>query len=195
MICFPPMADAAIRRATYDDLLKVPEHLVAEIIDGVLYAQPRPAPRHAMASGVLMMQIGGPFHLGSGGPGGWVLLVEPELHLGSDVVVPDIAGWRHERMPDVPDTAYMDLAPDWVCEVLSPSTCRLDRTRKMTIYSRERVQHVWLVDPIDYTLEVFKLEGWGWVHVERFEDDAMMRAEPFDAIEINLATLWRRLRS
>jgi len=181
----------AIRKATYDDLLKVPEHLVAEIIDGVLYAQPCPAPRHSMACGVLMMQIGGPFHLGSGGPGGWVLLVEPELHLGSDVVVPDIAGWRHERMPDVPDTAYVDLAPDWVCEVISPSTRTLDRTRKMKIYFRERVQHAWLVDPIDYTLEVYKFGEGGWVHVDAHEDDAVVRAEPFDAIEINLLTLWK----
>jgi len=153
------MSDLETRRATYDDLLKVPEHMVAEIIDGGLYALPRPALRHSKTSFVLMGHLAGPFHLAVSGPGGWTFLNEPELHLRDDVVVPDIAGWRNERMVDVPDAAFADLAPDWVCEVLSPRTQKIDRSRKMGIYARDGVRHIWLIDPIEQILEVYRLQG------------------------------------
>ena len=184
------MSDSTIRTATYEDLMRVPEHLVAEIIDGVLYSAPQPAFRHSKTAFRLSSHLGGPFDLGSGGPGGWSFLFEPELHLGEDVVVPDIAGWRRERMSEIPDVAFTALAPDWVCEILSPSTYKLDRIRKRRIYAREEVAYLWLVDPIVHMLEVFRLEGGKWKCVADYADDEVVRAEPFDAVEISLATLW-----
>src|SRR5262245_33234831 len=145
--------------ATYADLYDVPDNFVAEMFDGDLYASPRPAAPHAHAASVLGSEITGPFHRGRNGPGGWVILHEPELHFGNDVLVPDLAGWRRERMPEVPDVPYFTLAPDWVCEVLSPSTETLDRRKKLRIYARENVAHVWLVDPLRQTLEVLSLES------------------------------------
>jgi Uma2 family endonuclease len=150
------MARAARRFATHDDLLKVPDHLVAEIVDGELFTNPRPALRHATASSALGMLLGPPFMFGKGGPGGWWILDEPELHLGRDVLVPDLAGWRKERMPEVPDEAWCDIAPDWICEVVSPATGRLDRVRKMPKYAEQLVSHLWLVDPAVRTVEVYR---------------------------------------
>jgi Uma2 family endonuclease len=180
------------RRATYVDLEAVPEHLVAEIIDGELITSPRPAPRHAHTSSRLGMKLGGPFDLGESGPGGWVILDEPELHLGygPDILVPDLAGWRRERMPRIPDGVGITVPPDWVCEVLSPSTTRIDRIRKMPIYARERVRHIWLVDPIAHTLEVFRLEEERWIVAAVHGGDDVVRAEPFDALALALAVLW-----
>jgi len=147
------MASPAKRRATYEDLLRVPDHRVAEIVDGDLHVSPQPASRHTLASSGLGSGLWAPFHQGRGGPGGWWILFEPELHLGQDVLVPDLAGWRRERMPEFPDTAAFTLAPDWVCEVVSPGTERLDRAKKMPVYAREQVSHLWLVNPIARTLE------------------------------------------
>lgn len=188
------MGDIPCKRASYDDLLALPPNQVGEIIDGVLYAQARPAARHALASAVLIEDIGSAFGRGRGGPGGWVILVEPELHVGSepDVLVPDIAGWRRERMPEIPDTAHFTLPPDWICEVLSDSTRTLDRSKKLPVYARERVHHVWLVDPIAKLLEILRLDGDGYRLVVTFADDAPCRAEPFHAIELDLAALWQR---
>jgi Uma2 family endonuclease len=182
--------DRERRPATYDDLLQVPEHLVAEIVDGELYTSPRPAPRHAVAASVLGGQIGPPFHSGRGGPGGWWILFEPELHLGGDVLVPDLAGWRRHRLPAMPDAAWFTLAPDWVCEVLSPSTGRLDRLKKLPVYAREGVAHAWLVDPLQRTLELLRLEGGRWLLLGVHGDDDVLRAEPFEAVAIDLAPLW-----
>ncbi|MCL2779188.1 MAG: Uma2 family endonuclease [Polyangiaceae bacterium] len=184
------VAVATQHRATYDDLVRVPSPLVAEIVNGVLYTNPRPASPHARSSSALEVRIGGPFDLGPGGPGGWFILFEPEFHFGEDVVVPDIAGWRRERMPKVPAVAFFTLAPDWVCEVLSPSTEKLDRTGKMDVYAREGVRHLWFVDPIARTLEVHRLQNGLWLRVATYCDDAKVRAEPFDAIELELAALW-----
>jgi Uma2 family endonuclease len=138
------------------------------------------------------MDLGSPFDRGRGGPGGCVILFEPEVHLGGDVLVPDLAGWRRERMPDLPDTAAFTLASDWVCEVLSPSTQSIDRVRKMNIYARERVSYAWLVDPSAQTLEVYQLSGERWMRSGSWEGKAAVRAEPFDAIELELAGLWER---
>ena len=149
-------------RATYQDVLDAPAHKVAEIIDGVLRLNPRPAPLHGVARSVLGARINRPFQLGEDGPGEWWIIDEPELHFGEDVVVPDVAGWKKSRMPELPDTAYFTLAPDWVCEVLSPSTKKLDRGRKSAIYIRNRVKHMWLVDPIERTLEVYALTNDRW---------------------------------
>jgi Uma2 family endonuclease len=186
------MGDPAKRRATYEDLLRVPKHLVAEIINGELVTSPRPAARHARASSVLGGQIGPPFDFGGGGPGGWIILDEPELHLGPQVIVPDLAGWRRERMPELPDTAAFELAPDWICEVLSPSTSGYDRAEKMHIYAEHGVTSLWLVDPIVQTLESYHREGTRWLLLDTHRGDKKVRVEPFDAIELDLALLWAR---
>ncbi len=180
----------ARRPATYEDLMAVPDHLVAEIVEGELYTSPRPAPRHATASSGIGGVLWGPFNSGRGGPGGWWILDEPELHLGRDVLVPDLAGWRRERMPRLPDEAYFSLAPDWVCEVLSPSTAALDRVKKLTVYARERVPHAWLVDPIAQTLEVLRLESGRWTILGTWAGADRVRAEPFDALDLELPLLW-----
>lgn len=184
------MALPAKRRARYEDLLAVPEHKVAEIVDGELVVSPRPAIPHAKASSALGAVVGGPFGFGTGGPGGWVVLFEPELHFGDDVLVPDLAGWRRERMPTAPKAAFISLAPDWVCEVVSPSTEKLDRADKLPIYARERVAHAWLVNPLARTLEMLALDGARWALVATFAGDRKVRAIPFDAIEIDLTLLW-----
>ncbi len=187
------MGAPAKRRATYEDVLAAPRHVVAEIVDGVLHTQPRPALPHARASTELGGQLTGPFGRGKGGPGGWVILDEPELHLGPepDIVVPDLAGWRRERMPRLPlDQAFLRLAPDWLCEVVSPSTQALDRGDKMDVYAREGVRHAWLVDPLAKLLEVWRLEGDKWLRLATSRGDALVRAEPFDAIELELGALW-----
>ena len=176
--------------ATYEDLAAVPEHLVAEILDGVLYTSPRPAPRHALAHSGLGALLMPPFHFGRGGPGGWTILIEPELHLGPDVLVPDVAGWRRERMALLPSTAYFPTAPDWLCEVISPSTAAIDRTKKLSIYAREGVAHVWLVDPLARTLEVLGVEGGRWLILATHGDREVIDAQPFDAIGLELGLLW-----
>jgi Uma2 family endonuclease len=184
------MAETARKQATYDDLLKVPGHLVAEIVDGELFTNPRPASRHARASSGLGGKLVPPFDHGDGGPGGWWLVDEPELHLATDVLVPDLAGWRRERMPSYPDAAFFTLAPDWVCEVVSPSTGRLDPVRKMPKYAASQVAYLWLVDPLQKTLEVYQLETSRWLLLATYDGEARVRAEPFGAIEIDLTPLW-----
>jgi len=176
--------------ATYEDLCELPENLVAEMFDGELYATPRPALPHAHAASVLGFEIGGPFHRGRHGPGGWWILVEPELHFGADVLVPDLAGWRRSRLEVLPATPYFTLAPDWICEVLSPSTESLDRAKKLGIYARAGVAHAWLVNPLLQTLEVLTLVSGRWTLVAAHEGNALARAEPFDAIELELGALW-----
>jgi Uma2 family endonuclease len=181
------------QRATYDDLLKLPENLVGEIIDGELIASPRPGPAHASAATGVSGQIWGPFHRAtgdSGGPGGWWILSEPELHLHGDVLVPDVAGWRRERMAQLPKTAAFELPPDWVCEVLSPSTVRHDRLQKTKIYARERVGHLWLVEPLSRTLEVFRLEGDELREVNVFTGGDKVTVEPFALVELDLSRWW-----
>jgi len=187
---FDDEASAALSRATYQDVIDAPEHRVAEIIDGTLYTHPRPAPRHATATSVLGNKLGPAFHGGDGGPGGWRILDEPELHLGEEILVPDLAGWRRERMPDLPDIAYFALAPDWACEVLSASTRKVDLLRKRPIYAREGVPYLWLVDPVDRTLEAFELHEGQWLLIAAAQDNESVSVRPFDAITFNLGDLW-----
>jgi len=181
------------RRATYEDLMQVPDTKVAEIIDGELIVSPRPASPHANAASVMGSDLVGSFHRDPddpAGPGGWWILLEPELHFDDDVVVPDWAGWRRDRMSLLPNTPFFTLAPDWVCEVISPSTGRVDRSRKMQIYAREGVAHLWFVDPLAGTLETYRLESGRWVVVSVHGGNQRVRAEPFDAIEIGLERWW-----
>jgi Uma2 family endonuclease len=185
------MSSTLKKDANYADLCAVPDNFVAEILDGDLYASPRPSSPHAVAAGALFRKLGGPFEDGENGPGGWRFIIEPEFHFGTDVVVPDIAGWRRERMPTVPNVAYFTLAPDWLCEVLSPSTDAIDRRKKLPIYAREGVRHVWLVNPLRQMLEVLRLESQRWSLTATHEADAKVSAEPFDVIELELRALWR----
>ncbi|KYG03441.1 hypothetical protein BE21_51620 [Sorangium cellulosum] len=188
------------RRATYADLEAAPPNKVAELINGVLHVMPRPAPRHARVASRLGAKLGSPFDLGDGGPGGWQILIEPEIHFPDptspgdvEVLVPDLAGWRVERMPELPEAAYFSLAPDWICEVLSSSTEKVDREEKMPIYAREGVRHAWLVDPIQRTLEVHVVTpGRAWGPAVTYHDSARVRVAPFETLELDLSVLWAR---
>jgi Uma2 family endonuclease len=183
-----------LRKAVVDAWRNAPEGTRVEIIDGELVMMARPRVTHCNAAGELHAELRAPFRLGRGGPGGWVFLIEPELQLGArpDIIDPDIAGWRRERMPQLPDVPALTLAPDWVCEVLSDSTESVDRGRKMRIYRREGVQHLWFVDPRDRVLEVWRVVDGRWREVDTFEGEGRVRAEPFEAIELDLALLWAR---
>ena len=184
------MKTGAAGRATYRDVLDAPPHKVAEIVGGALHLQPRPAFRHALAGSVLGAELIGPFHRGRGGPGGWWILNEPELHFGGDILVPDLAGWRRARMPEFPDAAWTALAPDWVCELLSPSTRKLDLEGKRPIYAREGVGHLWLVDPAARTLEAFALRKGVWTPAGRARNSQPVRFPPFEAVAFPLDALW-----
>ena len=185
------MAEPTPKRATYQDVLDAPAHKVAEIINGELHLWPRPAGPHQSVASSLGMELGPPFARGRGGPGGWIILDEPELHLGDDVLVPDLAGWRRERMPFVrPSDVYFTLPPDWLCEVLSDSTEKVDRASKLPIYAAAGVGHIWLISPSLRTLEVLRLHEGRWLTVAVHTDEQRVRAEPFDAIELDLSLLW-----
>jgi Uma2 family endonuclease len=181
-----------LRRALYQAYLEVPAHRRAEIIHGTLYVMPRPAPRHANAASVLGGQLSGPFQLGRGGPGGWWILFEPELQLDPDEpVVPDLAGWRVERMQSLPDTAYFTVTPDWICEVLSESTESIDRGEKLPMYAAKGVTHVWLLSPTAKSLEVHALgRGGRFREVKIHQGDVLVRAAPFEDVELDLGALW-----
>ena len=184
-------AQPAKKRATYADLEAVPPHLVAEIIDGELVTHPRPAPRHVKASHLMADELTGPFERGrGGGPGGWIFMPEPELHFGPEIVVPDIAGWRRERLTELPETPYLEVVPDWVCEVISPSTEVYDRGAKRRIYGEAGVAHLWLLSPTARLLEVFGRSHDRWMLLATFQDAEEVSAPPFDAIAFSLGVLW-----
>jgi Uma2 family endonuclease len=192
------MSEPAIHRATYADVVAAPEGRTAELIGGELFVSPRPGIRHARAEGEIFGDLRERFALkGAGDGSGWWLLVEPELHLGlpspeDEVVAPDVAGWRRQRMPRLPDTAAITEPPDWICEVLSPGAAavRRDRVLKPSLYATRGVGHLWLVDPIAELLEVYRLHGDVYARAQAFAGDARVRAEPFDAIELDLAGWW-----
>jgi Uma2 family endonuclease len=181
---------AAKRHATYEDVLRVPEHLVGELVEGELFASPRPALRHARAAGRLGAALDSPFDRGRGGPGGWVILPEPELHLGGNVLVPDLAGWRRERMREIPDESATGLAPDWICEIVSPSTEAFDRSVKMPRYAEAEVGFAWLIDPRAKTLEIYALRAGSWHLRAQHAGGEAIRGEPFAAVELDLSPLW-----
>ncbi|MDO9018738.1 MAG: Uma2 family endonuclease [Deltaproteobacteria bacterium] len=183
-----PLVDPAV----WEAYLRAPEHMVTEILEGELFSLPRPRPAHARGSLRLTGRLRAFDDPDEGEPGGWTILPEPELHLGRrpDVVIPDVAGWTLARMPSTPTEAAITLAPDWVCEVISPSTEALDRGKKRRIYRREGVRWYWLLNVELRTLEVYRLVDGRWLEVETYEGDVRVRAEPFDAIEIDLGRLW-----
>jgi Uma2 family endonuclease len=180
------MAEPARSETLYDAIARLPEGTVGELIDGQLYAHPRPTGPHVGAASALLADLGAPFYRGRGGPGGWWILDEPELHLrrNLEVLVPDLAGWRRARLPALPDDQRFEVVPDWVCEILSPSTASADREVKLPVYARHGVRHAWLVDPRRKTLEVFELRAGAWQQAQSAEGNAPIRAAPFDAVEI-----------
>jgi Uma2 family endonuclease len=184
------MAFPAHQSACYEDLLLLPEHLVGEIINGVLITHPRPAPKHTLAYSVLGGELQGPFGQGRGGPGGWWILDEPELHISGEILVPDMAGWRRERMPKLPDTAWFEMVPDWLCEILSPSTARMDRAEKLPRYAHWGVAYIWLIDPNLRILEAYQNQNGHWIWVTTLKDNDPVSLLPFEAIRFSLGGLW-----
>lgn len=181
------------KRASYQDLFDLPDNVVGEIIEGELYTSPRPASPHARAMAAITSDLFGTFDGppdDRGAVGGWWILSEPELHLGADVLVPDLAGWKREHMPQMQPVAYFQLAPDWVCEVSSPSTAALDRNHKLRVYAREDIPHCWIVDPLAKTLEIFRLAAGVWTLVAEHAGNARVRADPFGAVELELSRWW-----
>mgnify|MGYP001168697588 CR=1 FL=1 len=176
----------------YAQLEALPENLTGEIINGRLYTQPRPAGPHAQAESGLEIDLGGAYHRGRGGPGGWWILVEPEIHFirDTEVLVPDLAGWRRERLPRLPRDHRFEVVPDWVCEILSPSTARKDRVTKLPVYARYGVPYLWLVDPLAHTLEAFALQEGRWTVIGLFQEQDAVTVEPFTAIALELGGLW-----
>jgi Uma2 family endonuclease len=189
------MPSPAIRQATYEDILAAAPHQMAEILGGVLHLSPRPAGAHSIAASALGIEIGSPFQRGRGGPGGWIIVFEPELHLGGDILVPDLARGRRERLPKYPSSAFVTLAPDWICEVLSPRTHGIDRIEKKAAYAREKVQYLWFVDPVEHTLETFELVNGRWTDLGSFAGNAVIRPVPFEAVEFELGALWADVES
>lgn len=191
MIC--GMTDVMRQPATYEDLLKVPEHMVAEIVEGELFTSPRPASPHARAVGSMFNQLSRQFderEKDDDGPGGWWIVFEPELHLGEDVLVPDVAGWRLHRMPAFQKVVFFELAPDWVCEVLSSSNAAHDKFRKMPRYAFHQVEYAWIVDTVARGVEIYQRQGARWLQVAMHQGTSVIHAVPFEAGEVNLARLW-----
>lgn len=185
-----PHSKVLHRPATWNDLLELPEDSIGEIVDGELIVMPRPDRPHVQVASDLGVLLGAAFRFGSGGPGGWVILDEPRLRLGPDIRVPDLAGWRRERYVNLPRRGPIPVVPDWVCEVLSPSTERVDRTHKRALYLREGIGHLWLIHPEARTLEVHRRTDAGWLLAGMYEAEERVRAEPFEAMELDLGLLF-----
>jgi Uma2 family endonuclease len=187
------MTEPPKRKAVYEDLYKLPENMIGEIIDGDLHALPRPHARHVKSATILGGELIPPYYFGrGGGPGGWEILIEAEVLLGENLLVPDLSGWKKERLPGLPKTNWISITPDWVCEILSPNSKGHDRIKKMPIYSQHGVKHAWLLDPVEKTLEVYRLEGGHWLAIGYYGENDRVRAEPFMEVEINLADLWMK---
>jgi len=182
----------AIQPTLYESLEALPERLTGEILNGQLYTQPRPSGAHIAAGSALGSKLHNPFQVGDGGPGGWWIFDEPEVHLIRDVevVVPDLAGWRRKRMPYPPEDQRFEVAPDWVCEILSPSTASMDRKVKMPLYAHYGVQYAWLIDPVERRLEAYRLDVDAWIEIDRFAAADRVAAPPFETVIIELESLW-----
>jgi Uma2 family endonuclease len=187
------MASLAPKLATYDDLLGLQEDVRAEVIAGQILVAPSPLPRHSRAQRVLGRFVGGPYDDddGRGGPGGWWIFIEVDVQLGShDIVRPDLAGWRRTRLPHPGAMRPIDVAPDWVCEVISPSAAARDRVIKRDLYARHRIPHYWLVDPEARTLEALELTGDRWVEIGAWDETASARIAPFADVELEVGRLF-----
>ncbi len=185
------MSELAKEKATYEDLYKIPDNQTGEIIDGQLIVTPRPSRKHVICATALGAAVTAPYQFGQGnGPGGWIFAIEPEIGLGEQIMVPDLAGWRRGRFPIEEDHNWISAVPDWVCEILSPGTFRTDKVKKMPIYAHHGVGHIWLVDPVAMTMDAFRLESGKWVLLGSFAENDKVRVEPFQQIQINLEVLW-----
>lgn len=187
------MAQAARRDATYADLDALPDGTKAHLVGGALVVPPRPSAAHQEVESALGEELRPPFHRGRGGPGGWIIVLELEIRFGGHALAPDLGGWRRERLAQIPAAAHFALTPDWICEVLSPSTAAFDRGQKLDTYADWSVSHAWIVDPDARTLEAYRLESRRWVRLGVWAADAKARVEPFDAMELDLASLWASL--
>ena len=180
-------------RATYQDVLDAPPHMVAEVLSGNLFMNPRPAMPHSRVTSALHLALAMPYQKGNGGPGGWTFYFEPELHLDSEILVPDLAAWRLETMPNDPLGPYATITPDWVCETLSPSTRRMDVSQKRDIYAAKGLKHLWFLDPDNRTLETFELLDNGrWQLLSALDGIADVSLPPFDSARFSLGDLWPR---
>jgi len=186
------MMQPATQPTLYEFLEALPEGVTGEILNGQLYTQSRPSGRHGRVAPRIDRSIGRSYDDGIDGPGGWWICPEPEVHFVRDteVAVPDLAGWRRERMLYLPEDQRFEVVPDWVCEVLSPSTERKDRKDKMPLYARYGVRYAWLIDPVEHTLEVYQLEAGAWIEVGRFTGVEQVVAPPFEAVSFGLEVLW-----
>jgi Uma2 family endonuclease len=184
------MTQTALKPATYADLEAVPEHLVAEIIDGRLVTRHHMPPRQNLAHAALLNALNGALGHRRGHAGTWIFLSKPELHLAEHVVVPDLAGWRRERLPDIPDAPWIDLMPDWICEVIAPTTASEDRDRKRQIYAQRGLKHYWLLDPAIRRLEALKLASRACVLQNFYVGCAEVVCEPFAPVQFSLSALW-----
>jgi len=186
------VTETRIDQATYSVLNALPKGWVGEIVEDELVASPRPLAAQTRAAFMLGVELGEQLDPRRGGNGRWCFLRAPELHLGRDVLVPDLAGWRRDRVsqPLEPSEPFLTVAPDWVCEVLSPVTLSLDRVRKLPLYAQHGVSHAWFIDPEARTLEVFQRLKRGWLFAASYEGDALVRAEPFSGLSLELGALW-----
>ncbi|MDD2660594.1 MAG: Uma2 family endonuclease [Methylococcales bacterium] len=184
------MSNLAVKQASYQDIIDLPGNIVGDIINGRLETHPRPAPKHALAAGSLGAELVSPYQNGRGGPGGWWISPEPECHLSSHVLVPDLAGWCRQRMTALPEIAWFDRVPDWACEILSRSTARLDRVIKMLLYAQLGVVHLWLADPLLQTLEAYQLHDSHWLLIGAFANDQAVSIAPFYEHTFSLSDLW-----
>ena len=184
------MADPAKKIATYADIEALPPHVVGELIYGSLVTHPRPSPPHSVAQNSLGDELTSPFQKGRGGPGGWIFMSEPDLILGGNTVVPDLVAWRRERMPRIPKTGQISVSPDWLCEILSPSTERYDRNEKRRIYAQAGVAFYWMLDPRIGQLECFQLVAGNWLLTNTFAQDEIVNAPPFIEHSFPLSNLF-----
>jgi len=178
--------------AAYQDVENLSARAIGELFDGRLHAQPRPAAPHVHTQFFVGGHLFNPFYRGIGGPGGWVILAEPEIHfkLDLDVTVPDLAGWRRARKLKFPTGHKIELVPDWICEILSPSTRSIDQEIKMPLYARYGVSYLWLVEPIEHVVDAYRLQGGEWVAVGRYTGTTQAAIPPFDAVLLDLGSLW-----
>lgn len=184
------MTEPARKRATYDDLYTIPKNMVGEIIDGDIVASPRPSRKHGYSASIIGNELGPPYNMGRGGPGGWIIIGEPEISFGDNILVPDLAGWKKERFPESEDHNWISISPDWVCEIISQGSIRIDRVEKMGIYVQHMVSYFWIIDPSNKTFEALKNEAGRWLIIGTYAEDDKVRAEPFQEIEIDLNCLW-----
>ena len=185
------MSEPARKKATYDDLYAVPENMTGEIINGELIVTPRPSRKHIYTASALGGELVPLYQFGrGGGPGGWVILDEPEIQFGEHTLVPDFAGWKVERYPEEEPHNWISVSPDWVCEIISPSSELYDRDEKMSIYAEHGVPYVWLINPVIALLEAYKLVSGGWFRFAMFSGNKMVRVEPFQETDIDLGSLW-----